>query len=480
MKTKILLIPVGFLFVIFLLSCQKTDDYAPAAVILKSGAVTDSGAIVYWGHQKFARETGEPFLVRMLIGSENLNYFEPTFTIHVINGNGNKNLVSSAEIKIDGNLVFGPSDFSQNKAYLSKDISGLTSTSEIEVLINGIPGSYLDIRIEGYLKEGTSFIDEGGGLLTSEDDSLKILFPLNSLEEGTYVSATEVSEYTEPENFYGQFKSPVYFLQPEGISFYEPVTVTLVFNPSIFSNINNIRILHWNPGTEPEIIVPEIDLVDNELTFTISHFSYLAVYESGNYFMVDNAVHPLNLGYNVWFSELDTGNKDIYAHGLYLTSNITIQRYDLSSGGKALVPSGKGDILIFNLFSKNNTLTPGKYVFVDDVDGWGNVTDGDSIFTMNSTDKFVTALTEMNDPTCYGLNVEMDIDWSTVNFNDPSDEVSTKYYNYINSRIGIREGNVTVEITGSTFNISIDCQDINGKKIIGYYTGQLTSVYFPV
>ncbi len=480
MKTKILLISVGFLCAIFLLSCQKTDDYAPTVAILKSGSITNSGASVFWGHQKFTRETGEPFVVKMLIGSENLNYFEPTFTIHIINGNGNKNLVSSAEIKIDGKLVFGPSDFSQKISYLSKDISDITTTSEIEVLINGIPGSYLDIRIEGDLKEGTSFIDEGGGLLTSEDDSLKILFPLNSLGEGTFLSVIEVTEYAEPENFYGQFKSPVYFLQPGGISFYEPVEVTLIFNPALFANINNIKILHWNPDNDPEIIVPEIDLIDNELTFTISHFSYLAVYESGNYFMVDNAVHPLNLGYNVWFSELDIGNKDIYAHGLYLTSNITITRYNTSDGGKALVPYGKGDILIFNLFSKNNTLTPGKYVFVDDVDGWGNVTVGDSTFTMNSTDKFVTAVKSMNDPTCYGLNVDLDIDWSTVDFNNPSTEVLTKYYNYINSRIGIKEGSVTVGINGSTFNISINCIDINDKKITGSYTGQLTSVYFPI
>ena len=202
--------------------------------------------------------------------------------------------------------------------------------------------------------------------------------------------------------------------------------------------------------------------------------------EDENYLIIGNEKHPLNLGYHIWFSELDCGNYDIFAHGLYLTSNITINKSGDSKTGMSLLPSGKGNLLMFNLFNKNSELIPGKYLFVDDINCSGVITDGDKTFTMSSTDKFVSAIKEMNDPTNYAINVDLDIDWSKVDFNNPSADIINKYTNYINSRTGIQEGSVTIGKNGDLYTITFDCIDKKGTKITGKYKGNLSFVEFGI
>jgi len=208
--------------------------------------------------------------------------------------------------------------------------------------------------------------------------------------------------------------------------------------------------------------------------------SLFFVDENENYFIIGNEKQPLNMGYNVWFSELDCGNYDIFAHGLYLSSNVTINKIGDNQTGLSLLPSGKGDLLIFNMFNKNSELTPGKYIFVDDIDCSGVVTDGNNTFTMSSDDKFVSAVKEMNDPTSYALNVDLDIDWSTVDFNNPSDDLINKFTNYTNSKTGMQKGSVTIVKSGDIYTITFDCIDKNGTKITGKYKGNLSIVEFGI
>ncbi len=480
MKTKTFGLLFTIIFSVVMQSCQKSAEFTAENAQLKAGSVLNEGTVVFWGQERFIRNTGDPALVRMMIGSEDLACFEPIFILHVRNGDGISGMVSSAIIKIDGKQIFGVSDFSQKVTSLSKEISGLTAASEIEVEVRGIPGSFLDIRIEGYLKPGRAIVGENGGSLTSDDGLLSILLPAGSVSGRKILSALETTDFTLPGDLAVQLKGPVYSLLPDDITFQEPVTVRITFDPALFINVNNIRILHWDPVSGYEILVPEIDQVNHELVFDIAHFSFVGVFESGNSFMVNHIEYPLNKGFNVWFSELDCGNRDIYAHGIYLTSDITISRLDISGGGFALLPYGKGHMLIFNLFNKNNSLTPGKYTFVDDVDCSGMVKDGDMTFTMGPSDQYVTALKSMNDPTSYCLNADLDIDWAHVDFNHPAPEVMTKYMNYVNSRIALKEGSVTVVKNGSEYVISFDCTDINGLKISGSYTGNLTFVEFGI
>jgi hypothetical protein len=202
--------------------------------------------------------------------------------------------------------------------------------------------------------------------------------------------------------------------------------------------------------------------------------------ESGNFFEINNVKYPLNLGHKVWFSELDCGNFDIFGHGLYLTSDIYIKKYGTPETGMNLLPSGIGNILVFNMFNKNSDLVGGQYNFVDDLDCSGIVTDDGNTYPMNPSDKFVTAVKEMAHPTHYAPNVDLEIDWDSVDFNNIPQEIIDQYMIYANSIVGIKEGTVTIKESGGIYSIIFDCTDSNGLKITGQYTGPLIKVEFGI
>jgi hypothetical protein len=167
-----LILLTGLISFLFISSCQKDEQMLMENEVLKSGEITNGEPVLYWGHQTFSRETGKSDIVKMKIGSEDLVHFETGFVIHLKNGDGSTNLVSSAIVKLDGKQIFGPSDFSQKVKSLSKELIGLTENSEIEVEIKGVPNSFIDVWIEGYLKPGTNYVDAYGGSLTSDDGLL--------------------------------------------------------------------------------------------------------------------------------------------------------------------------------------------------------------------------------------------------------------------------------------------------------------------
>jgi hypothetical protein len=202
--------------------------------------------------------------------------------------------------------------------------------------------------------------------------------------------------------------------------------------------------------------------------------------ESGNYIEINSVKYPLNLGYNVWLSELDCGNYDIFAHGLYLTSDISIKKYVTPETGMNLLPSGIGNILVFNMFNKNSTLIGGQYIFVDELDCTGLVTDDGNTYQMNPSDKFVTAVKEMAHPTHYALNVDLDIDWDVIDFNNIPQEIIDQYMIYVNSSVGIKEGIVTLKESGGIYTIKFDCTNSNGIKVTGQFTGYMNNVEFGI
>ncbi len=72
------------------------------------------------------------------------------YTLRVVNGDAlGRNRTSSAEVKINGALVVGPSDFSQNVTTFTKTIATLQANNQIYVKVSGAPGSTFTIGICG-------------------------------------------------------------------------------------------------------------------------------------------------------------------------------------------------------------------------------------------------------------------------------------------------------------------------------------------
>ncbi len=198
-----------------------------------------------------------------------------------------------------------------------------------------------------------------------------------------------------------------------------------------------------------------------------------------NYFIVDNEKYPLNLGYHVWGNANDCGSDDgsnIFSHGLYLSTDITIGSYQDEIN---LLPYGKGNILIFNMLNRDSVLISGEYTFIDEVDCRGVVTDGNNTYQMSSTDKFITRKPKI-DSTQYAINVDVEIDWNNVDFENPSEEVIIKYSNYMIAGVSIIEGSIIIEKNENMYTITFNCIDWNGLKVIGRFSGQLNWILFDV
>ena len=197
------------------------------------------------------------------------------------------------------------------------------------------------------------------------------------------------------------------------------------------------------------------------------------------YFEINNIKFKLNMGHHIGFSEMDCG-ANVFAHGLYLTSDIFYEKYEWEDGGISLLPSGVGNLLIFNMYSKYSELVSGQYVFVDEVDCNGLITDDGNTYQMSSTDKVISAISEINDPTHYALNFDLDVDWYSIDISNPPAEILDRYTNYINSMVRIKEGYVNIDIDGDLYTITIDCTDVNGNVISGKYIGTLEYVEFGI
>jgi hypothetical protein len=193
-----------------------------------------------------------------------------------------------------------------------------------------------------------------------------------------------------------------------------------------------------------------------------------------------NTEYKLNQGYNVWFSELDCGNYDVFAYGLYLTQDIDVYKFDLEDGGKGLVTEGAGNICCFNLFCKSAELLTGTYTFVDDV-GCSVYVLGEKVFTVGPNDKLASWKREMNDPTHCAFDVDLTLDWeSFFQGNGRTDEDQAKYDDYQQKLLRIKSGELTIEKNGVNYKIIIDCTTENGQSITGAYMGPLTEIEFGI
>jgi hypothetical protein len=145
-----------FLFLsglLFLISCEYQNDSLPTInnnitqVYLLNGNLN-----VYLQNNQVFRYTGKPGIVRIPIGNADLSKYESCFVLHVATGTTKVTIVSSAIIKLDGQVVLNTSDFSKNNGQFTFEICNLTATSVLTVEVRGEPGSYLDIWIEGKTK----------------------------------------------------------------------------------------------------------------------------------------------------------------------------------------------------------------------------------------------------------------------------------------------------------------------------------------
>jgi hypothetical protein len=425
--------------------------------------------------------------VTFLLQGQDINY---TLNCEKNGANTNLDSILFENLSNDSHIIFGALpdqrsyvvNLSSQKIEINTGLMNFIDEDQLYKVVKNIPGE-ISIQCKNKISDDIilSIINLNGKKLFSQKISTKAIantININIPYAGMYIlnlnSTAGVASYkVAGSESSGTFSYAISENNIPETAFTKLKSVS-VKNESDFSfqKGDSLRVTAYLNGNSTYPVVFKVNESDTLNLFFVS--------EDENYLIVENIKYPLNLGHHVWFSELDCGNFDIYAHGLYLTSDITINKFGNDQTGKSLFPKGKGNMLVFNMFNKDSTFVPGKYIFVDEINCSGEVTDGANTYTMGESDKLVTAKTEMNDPTFYALNVDLEIDWVNVDFDNPSSDVITKFTNYKNASVGIKKGNVLVEKNNETYTITFDCLDNNGLIIRGKYKGSLNFIEFGI
>lgn len=98
----------------------------------------------------FVRKTGKTTTYEDMVAGADFGCFLPPYKLCLKNGDDNGDyMVSSAIVKLDGEVLFGPSNFSQNSGSCELEVE-LTAESKLEVILDGKPENYITVSITGY------------------------------------------------------------------------------------------------------------------------------------------------------------------------------------------------------------------------------------------------------------------------------------------------------------------------------------------
>lgn len=138
-------------------ACQKDEvlvQEEPAGMVLKSALVAKVAPVVYpdvfVGPETFVPAKGKLQIQTVTLTNADYTKFESAFALVIKNGDGNgNNVVSGANISVNGVQMFGLADFRKAPGIFYKELSGLGESTIIDVEVKGKATGSLTIWIEG-------------------------------------------------------------------------------------------------------------------------------------------------------------------------------------------------------------------------------------------------------------------------------------------------------------------------------------------
>jgi len=147
-----------FLFILslsFLFSCELDNGITTINSEITADYLLNGNLDSYIQNNQILRLTGKPGITPVSVGNADLSKYEPCFVLHVSTGATPETTSSSAIINLDDLEVLNTSDFSKNMGQYTFEICNLTPVSVLTVEVRGEPGSYVNVWIEGKLKNET-------------------------------------------------------------------------------------------------------------------------------------------------------------------------------------------------------------------------------------------------------------------------------------------------------------------------------------
>ena len=150
-------------------------------------------------------------------------------TLKLFNGANGFNMVTDATIRVNGNIVFDEMHIKRTVQYLEKEIYLFDGQNDLEVFLEGKPGSKITIlitqRIEG---DAGAVIGSSGGTISMPGGNATLTVPPGALNSDVIIS---VSQGTG-ENPSGILPGSIYDFEPSGTQFALPVTINIKYDPA--------------------------------------------------------------------------------------------------------------------------------------------------------------------------------------------------------------------------------------------------------
>lgn len=207
---------------------------AVAATGLMSAPGPGSSHALVFGPVTFVRERGAPQIASAQFSTSG---FDGPFVLYLRNGTVDGDAkVSSAEVRLNGDLLFGPSDFSQNRSGMRTSVSP-PEESVLDVRLASGPGSELTIWIAGNPRlqielDETAAVSrelsvEGGTVCAYATDGTEmcLTIPPGALPKAQEISLTPIRAIPNLPLTHG-FRHGV-DMKPDGIRFLRPAMLEI-------------------------------------------------------------------------------------------------------------------------------------------------------------------------------------------------------------------------------------------------------------
>lgn len=186
--------------------------------------------------------------------------------------------VSSSIVTVNGQVVFGPSEFNQNVGYLEKETTLVEGQNTLEVLLKGKPGGQITIEIVQEVEgEGAAFVGPDGGVVEVSDPTsplygVKVEISEDTVEDNTFFTISKASDDVLPPNDNININEPVEIITSVALNGY--VLITCPLNTTIVED-DTVLIMYYDEQEETwgQLPVIGISYQDNTVIFATAHFT---------------------------------------------------------------------------------------------------------------------------------------------------------------------------------------------------------------
>lgn len=187
--------------------------------------------------------------------------------------------VSSSMVTVNGQVVFGSSDFNQNVSYLEKEVTLLEGQNTLDVLLKGKPGGQVTIQIIQQVEaEAAAVIGPDGGVVEVTDTNssiygMKVVIPEGALQEAQNVSIHVSSEeFPLPEGVVSN--GPTIDIRCAGYPTIAKLALVEVMGDDHPGSDEYLEVLYYNQNTEQwEIVSSSYAYEGEKMIFLTDHFS---------------------------------------------------------------------------------------------------------------------------------------------------------------------------------------------------------------